>query len=127
MARRMGYKLTGKLKPCDACAIVTAKAKQVKRSTLTKTSRVGERVGLDISGPFSLTSGKYHQAIKHKLFWYSIADHYSTKTMNAFKYTKSELVDFVTEAYQFMNTRGTPIEMIRMDNADENEKVAKTY
>ena len=45
--------------------------------------------------------------------------------MNAFKYTKSELVDFVTEAYQFMKTRGTPIEIIRIDNAGENEKVAK--
>ena len=43
--------------------------------------------------------------------------------MNAFKYTKSELIDFVTEAYQFMKIRGTPIKILTMDNAGENEKV----
>ena len=82
-------------------------------------------MGLDITGPFPLTGGKYHQAIQHKLFWYGINDHFSKKMISSFRYTKSELVAFVNEACTFMISRGTPIQAVRMDNAGENIAVRK--
>ena len=125
MAQVLGYKLTGSIHACDACGIVKSKAHKIPRSTLTKTTVVGERVGLDISGPFPLTSGKHHRSIKQKMYWYGLIDHFSSKTMNSFRYNKSELVDFVGEAFEFMKTRGTPIKIIRIDNAGENAIVAQ--
>ena len=76
-------------------------------------------MGLDISGPFPITSGKFHREIQKKIYWYGLSDHYSSKMILEFRYTKSELVDFVEKAYNIMKTRGTPILAIRMDNAGE--------
>ena len=45
--------------------------------------------------------------------------------ISAFKYTKSELVDFVHEVCVFMKSRCTPIQTVRMDNAGENIAVRK--
>ena len=79
---------------------------------------------LDISGPFPITSGKFHREIQKKIYWYGLSDHYSSKMILEFRYTKSELVDFVEKAYNIMKTRGTLILAIRKDNA--GEKIVKT-
>ena len=123
MATKFGYKLIGTAKPCDACSLVKSKAKSVPKTSSLKTLVVGERMGLDISGPFPLTSGKNNRPIQQKLYWYALSDYYSGKTLNTFKHSKDELVDFVTEAYNFMKTRHTPIKNLRMDNAGENQAV----
>ena len=94
-AKSLGYKLTVKRSSCDACNLVRSKAKGIPKVTKRKTTYVGERVGLDISGPFHLTTGKHHRFIQQKLFWYGITDHYSSKMISRYNFTKSELVIFV--------------------------------
>ena len=39
--------------------------------------------------------------------------------------TKNQIVIFVRQAWEFMKTRGTPIQIIRMDNAGENKAVER--
>ena len=123
MALQFGYKLIGESRSCDACNLVKSKAKSVPKTSSIKTTAVGERMGLDISGPFPLTSGRYNRPVQQKLYWYTMLDYYSGKTLNAFKHTKDELVDFVNEAYSFMKAHNTSIKNIRMDNAGENQAV----
>ena len=120
-AKQLGYQLVGERNACDACNLVKTKARAIPKVTKNPSTHVGERVGLDISGPFPLTSGVFSRSIQHKLFWYGMTDHYSSKMISAFGHTKKDLVDFVDQTYEFMKTRGTPIKCIRMDNAGENK------
>ena len=57
-----------------------------------KRQEVRERMGLDILGPFPLTSGECHNAIKHRLLWYALIDHRYSKMLCTFKHTQSELI-----------------------------------
>ena len=125
MANKLGYRLVGKVTNCDACALVKAISKRIIRSTKDKTTIVGERMGLDFSGPFPLTSVISHKSIEQNLYWYELSDFYSTKMISTFRRTKSELVEFVDEAYNIMKNHGTPITIIRMDNTGENQAIKK--
>ena len=82
-------------------------------------------MGLDISGPLPLTGGKWNKAIKEKLYWYGLSDHYSKKILMNFGHNKSQIVIFFRQAHDFMKTCGTPIQTIKMDNSGENKEVEK--
>ena len=125
IAQYLGYKLTGTKKSCNACNLIKAKAKSIPRSTNLLSDQVGSRMGLDISGPFPLTSGKYHRPIQQKLYWYGLVDHNSSKMIHFFEHDKKHLVEFIDQAYSFMKTRKTPIKHIRLDNAGENQHIAQ--
>ena len=120
IAQRLGYKLTGKSDSCDACNLIKTKAKSVPKITKSVVTKVDERVGLDITGPFPLTSGTTHCSINQKIYLFGIIDHYSKKMINSFHPHKDALIDFVSKAQVFMSARKTPIQAIRMDNAGEN-------
>ena len=120
IAKTLGYDLKGPVSKCDTCALIKSYAKPIPRTSQLNTSFVGERMGLDISGPFPLTSGKNHTPIKQKLFWYGLIDFYSGKMIHSFRYNKNELVSFVEEAYTFMKSRKTPIKILCMYNGGEN-------
>ena len=87
-ANKLGYTLTGNIPNCDACDIVKTKAKPIPRITKTIINTVGEKVGLDIPGPFPLCSGTHHRPIKYKLYWCAIINHYSKKMLKSFSYKK---------------------------------------
>lgn len=119
-AKQLGYRLIGNRNNCDACDLIKTKAKAIPKQTHNKESFVGERVGLDISGPFPLTSGRSHIKIRQQLYWYGLTDHYSRKMICSMSHDKNSLVEFVNQAYTLMKNRKTPIKCIRMDNAGEN-------
>ncbi|KAI2489964.1 PIF1-like helicase [Fragilaria crotonensis] len=54
MATKHGWTLTGTVKPCGSCALAKARAKAIPKSTMTKAKTPGERLFLDISGPYSI-------------------------------------------------------------------------
>jgi hypothetical protein len=60
MAKVFGWKLTGVLKACSACAKVKATAKGIPKMTTKehKASRPGEVLHLDMTGPYKRTHGK---------------------------------------------------------------------
>ena len=82
LAKKLVYELRGEPSSCDACDIIKSKAKQIPRSTKGKVTAVGEIMGLDITGPFPITNGTNHRVSNHKLYWCSMIDHYSRKTLN---------------------------------------------
>jgi hypothetical protein len=64
LAKNRGYVFTGTLKSCDACDIVKTKATKIPKSTKVPAKKVGEKMSLDISGPFPLSNGRLHMHAK---------------------------------------------------------------
>ena len=58
LAKNRGHVLIGTLKSCNACAIVKTKAIKIPKSTKVPTKKLGEKMSLDIYGPFPLTNGR---------------------------------------------------------------------
>ena len=60
MARAKGSRLVGKLKECDACGAVKAKAAPIPKSTDSnkKSKDAGEQLFVDAAGPIPLTATK---------------------------------------------------------------------
>ena len=127
MAKMKGFKLTGEIVPCDACGIVKSKAHPILKSSNpdSKATKVGERLYMDISGPFPLTSGRKHQPLKNKLYWYGIVDEFSGKMISSFHFKKNNLVTMFKEVVNYFKGRNCPVKFVRMDNAGENLEVER--
>jgi hypothetical protein len=65
-AKQHDWKLTGDLRPCEACIQAKARAKAVSRTTMTRATTKGERLFMDISDP-------YASAGRNK-FWVAVVD-----------------------------------------------------
>ena len=59
MTRLLGYKLTGKQQPCDACGIAKATRARVSNTTNIQATEPGERLFVDTTGPFPNVTPKY--------------------------------------------------------------------
>ena len=127
MASSRGMRLVGKLKECDACGAVKAKAASIPKSTNSdkKAKDIGERLFVDITGPFPLTATRWHKAIRNKLYWYGISDQYSGKMLTAFQFSKDNLVKLVDETFKYFKGQDKKVEYLRMDNAGENLAVER--
>ena len=71
MAAEHGWTLTGIVKPCGSCALSKARAKAIPKSTMTKAKQQGERLFLDILGP-------YLDALNQNKYWLKIVDYAHT-------------------------------------------------
>ena len=69
MVKLKGFRLVGKLKPCDACGLINAKAKPIStmHDPSKKSSDFGERFFVDTAGTFPLTVTRWHKATRNKL------------------------------------------------------------
>ena len=54
-AKLLGYELTGDEVECDACGIAKAKRANVSKTTSVKTTKPGEHIYVNTSGPFEGT------------------------------------------------------------------------
>ena len=86
MASVKGIQLNRKATICDACGIIKSKAKPISKTSTSenKAKDIGDRVFVDITGPFPLTHTKWHKHTNNKLFWYGISDQFSGKMISAF-------------------------------------------
>ena len=127
MAASKGLRLIGKMEPCNACGIVKVKAKPIPTTSdiNKKATDIGERLFVDITGPFPLTATKWHRTTRNKLFWYGISDQFSGKMISSFNYNKNELVDMIDETFKYFEGRTKKVQYMRMDNAGENQAVAR--
>jgi hypothetical protein len=118
MARFLKWKLTGDLLPCGSCALAKAKAKSVPKSTQTRATKPGERLFLDISGPFNET-------LKKNKFWLRIVDDHTRYCWNLFLQRKNGYNDQL-DALLYKNAKmGKPCRYLRCDNAGENVTLVK--
>jgi hypothetical protein len=103
---------TGKLRSCEGCALAKAKAKSVSKISSIRATLPGERLYVDISGP-------YKQTYVGSKYWILFVDDFSRKSWSFFVNAKSALSDVADGL--FLQLRGnTPVKYLRCDNAGEN-------
>jgi hypothetical protein len=114
MAARQNWTLTGSVLPCGSCALAKARAKAVPKTTLTKAKHPGERLFLDISGPFS-------DSLNSNRYWLRIVDDHTRFCWDSFLPRKSG-IHVPLEALLIANkAAGKACKYLRCDNAGENE------
>ena len=102
-------------KQCEACAYAKAKAKRVGKTTEVKATERGERLFLDISGPYkmSLAGSKY---------WVLIVDDKTRKAWSFFVMNKNGAKKVASNLLSILKGARVITKYLRCDNAGENVK-----
>ena len=121
VAKKLKWSLMGALNPCRACcALAKAKAKAVPKSTQAKATKPGERLFVDISGPYAINGSS-------KSNWLHIVDDHSRMTWNAMLAKKSGIAPPLEDLLIKNAAANKPCKYIRCDNAGENVKHIKHF
>ncbi len=118
MAKKEGWTLTGTEKPCGSCALAKARAKAMPKSTTTKATIPGERLFLDISGPYS-------DALNQNKYWLRIVDDHTRYSWDCFLPRKTGIQDPLLKLVVMNKAAGKPCTYLGCDNAVENESYSK--
>ena len=101
--KEKGIKLTGSLDTCDGCSRAKARAKNLNKTTNIKATKPGERLFLDTSGPYPVSTGGNR-------YWIKIVDDFSRKSMSVFVSNKNQLtskigakIDTIRKFYIFVS------------------------
>lgn len=105
-------------KTCEACAYAKAKAKGVSKTTHLKATEKGERLFLDISGP-------YKMSLKGSKYWLLIVDDKTRKAWSFFVKTKAEARRATAALLTLLKGARVVTKYLRCDNAGENVKGLK--
>ncbi len=115
-AEKLKWNLTTKTMPlCGACALAKARAKGVSKTTSIKATRPGERLFVDLSGP-------YKKSQANSEYWMLVIDDYSGKAWSSFLKTKSAMSCQLREFLKWFKSREMETKYIRCDAAGENKK-----
>ena len=87
MASVYGFRLTGNLRPCDACGIAKASQTRISKSTKIKATSPAERLFMDTTGPFSECLPQYK-------YLHGAVDDFSGKLVAQFSSTKTQMKNF---------------------------------
>jgi len=109
---RYGIKLTGKLEPCDACLRAKACAKNLSKKTECMATKPGERLCMDLTGPFPLSLGGSRYDAK-------IVDQFSRKSWGGHLRTKDQVYDILKKHLEYLKGKGMTMQYLRCDNASE--------
>jgi len=112
-AHKNNIQLKGELLPCHGCIISKSKKKNIKKWNDKRASYTGERLFVDISGP-------YHPTLKGNRFWLKIVDDFSRYSVSKFIRYKNQLCDELIKHVLILNGNGMKVKFVRMDNAGEN-------
>ena len=108
-----GITPTGTLTSCEGCALTRAKQKALAKTTLLKATQPGERMFIDVAGPYPSTK-------KGTKYIASAVDDFSRWGMLAGLTTKSQLATWFEEQLLKLKAQGYKMKYIRCDNAGEN-------
>jgi hypothetical protein len=118
MAKKEGWTLTGTVKPCGSCALAKARAKAIPKSTMSKATFPGERLFLDISGPYS-------DSLNQNKYWLRIVDDCTRYSWDCFLPRKTGIQDPLLKLVVMNKAAGKPCTYLGCDNAVENESYSK--
>jgi hypothetical protein len=108
-AKGIGWKLTGNLSTCESCAKAKAIAKGVTKTASEIKQKPGDRIYVDISGPYPTTVGG-------SKYWVMAVDGHSRMKFSGFITRKSEIAKFVEGVLGKMKTYGHKVKFVRCDN-----------
>jgi hypothetical protein len=109
------YVVVGTKKSCEACAYAKAKAKGVSKTPKKPADIKGERLYLDISGP-------YKKTVKGSQFWILIVDDKTRKAWSFFVPRKSLIKQVTNDLVKLLKGASVVVKYLRCDNAGENVK-----
>ena len=107
-----GWELFGKTLDCDACAQAKARQKPVQKKTLRKANRPGERLFIDLSGPYRMSRGRNR-------YWALIVDDYTDRKFSIFGPEKTSFTTPIVDLLKRLKSKELPVRCIRMDNGTE--------
>jgi hypothetical protein len=112
----IGCKVTGTLASCEGCAFAKAKQRAVSKTTSTRAIEPGQRVFLDMSGPFEATTLGNKYTIQ-------VVDDFSRFGLVTFRKKSNDMPKWAREAvFMKFKNMGYKIEYLRCDNEGENKK-----
>jgi hypothetical protein len=111
--KSINTELTGKLRTCEGCCLAKAKAKKVSKISTKKSQVPGERLYVDISGP-------YKKSIAGSDYWVLVVDEYSSKSWSFFTKKKSNLSSIIENFLTRIIAVNYTVLFLRCDNAGEN-------
>jgi hypothetical protein len=115
LLKQRNYEVVGTRKTCEACAYAKAKAKGVGKTTKLVAQAKGERLFLDISGP-------YKNTVKGSKFWILIVDDKSRKAWSFFVNKKTDIKKVTNNLVLLLRGATVVVKYLRCDNAGENVK-----
>ena len=117
-AKRDNIVVTGKLQPCSACLLYKATQRPVKKETDMKATYPGERIHMDVSGPFPTTLGGHR-------YWVMFKDQYSGMAWNVFVPKKDKVYEVTKEKFYYFAGLKKKIKYFRCDNAKEYGQILR--
>jgi len=114
-----GYDLIGSFRVCAACKVSNAKAANVCKTTQRQATAPGERLFVDMTGPFPESAGGSQ-------YMAQVVDDYTRLGWCSAQKQKKHLALFVREVITECRNRGYMVNYIRCDNAGENTAGVKT-
>ena len=117
-AKKYGLKLRNVHYTCEHCVMGKSRQKNVNTVATSKSGRAGERLFLDLSTFNEVTLG----GSRH---WMLVIDEYTGMKFTYLLKYKSDLVDKCMDLLNELHRRGFNVKYIRMDNAGENNALAK--
>ena len=115
---REGIELVGELRACEGCNLAKGKAKNINKSSTKIATMIGERIYVDTSGPFEVSSGGSR-------YWFEAVDEFSRYGWCGFAKTKDEIDGFYEDVCKWFDNKGIKMKYLRCDNAGENIKQLK--
>ena len=117
-AKRDNIVLTGKLQPCSACLLCKETQIPVKKETDMKATYSGERIHMDVSGPFPTTLGVHR-------YWVMFKDQYAGMAWNVFVPTKDKVYEVTKEKFYYFAGLKKKIKYFKCDNAKEYGQIQR--
>jgi hypothetical protein len=111
--KSINTQLTGTLRTCEGCSLAKAKAKKVSKLSTTKSTVAGERIFVDISGP-------YKKSIVGSDYWVLVVDEHTGKSWSFFTKKKSNLSVIIDNFLIKLKAADFKVRFLRCDNAGEN-------
>jgi len=96
LAQQYNWTLTGNEYKCEACAFTKSKQKAVPKATATRATKIGERLFIDISGPFANTP-------RNNKYWVMVVDDYTRKKWSLFIRTRDEIATATEKIVVMLN------------------------
>ena len=119
-AKMMGFELNGKMIACEGCCQAKAKTKPIHKTTQNVSTKPGERLFVDTSGPFP-------PSWRGKKYWIKTVDDYSRYSWSEYVQSKDEMLEAMKARMKNIQNQGHQIKSIRMDNAGENIHALKRH
>jgi len=111
-AKQFGWKLTGAPKVCEACIKAKATAKGTAKTTKKVATKPGERLHLDLSGPYKETKG-------HNRYHGMVVDQHTSRFWSYFHKTKLDFEEDLIKLFEWLTAIKFPPKYLRLDNAGE--------